>query len=257
MKPKINYLQNATLVELIRESKASFSEYDRPNYIHFDLFCNSLQELTPEFVQNGLVQLQSGRPTASAQAYLGAYNRASYYQELTAHDLVIRVNTFDHIPDHPDGSRTGTKAAKLGKMEVNFPPFQHWMMTKDGFRPVGYSHWHKGSFNTSHGRILPELGQAYVMLVERIGQKSNFAKYSYLEDMKGAALLNLTAVGLKFNETTQKTQLNPFAYLTACVYNTFKRCLNAERTTRRTRDQLLEERGFQTSWDRQLRGEGF
>jgi hypothetical protein len=66
--------------------------------------------------------------------------------------------------------------------------------------------------------------------------------------MRGAALMQLIQVGLKFNELKSD---NPFAYYTAIVTNSFTRVLLNEKKMQNIRDDILEENGLSPSWTRQ------
>jgi hypothetical protein len=68
--------------------------------------------------------------------------------------------------------------------------------------------------------------------------------------MRGAAVLQLTYVGLRFNEA--KSQ-NPFAYYTAAIHNSFCRVLNTEKKNQNIRDDLLEVNGLNPSYTRQMK----
>jgi hypothetical protein len=62
--------------------------------------------------------------------------------------------------------------------------------------------------------------------------------------MRGQAILQLTMIGLQFNEL--KSQ-NPFAYFTTVINNSFTRVLNLEKRNQNIRDDLLEEEGLDPS----------
>ena len=71
---------------------------------------------------------------------------------------------------------------------------------------------------------------------------------TYVDEMRGSAILQLTYVGLRFNES--KSQ-NPFAYYTAAINNSFRRVLNSEKRNQNIRDDILEMNGLNPSWSRQ------
>jgi len=71
---------------------------------------------------------------------------------------------------------------------------------------------------------------------------------TYNDEMQGQALLQLSQIGLQFNEL--KSQ-NPFAYYTAAVTNSFTRVLNIEKKMQNIRDDILESNGLTPSWTRQ------
>jgi hypothetical protein len=88
----------------------------------------------------------------------------------------------------------------------------------------------------------------YIKLSERYAQRSNWRGYTYVEEMKGQAILQLSQIGLQFDESKSE---NPFAYYTAAVTNSFTRVLNLEKKNQNIRDDLLEEAGLTPSMTRQ------
>lgn len=71
---------------------------------------------------------------------------------------------------------------------------------------------------------------------------------TYIDEMKGQALLQLSQMGLQFNEAKSD---NPFSYFTASVKNSFTRILNLEKRNQNIRDDLLEAAGQAPSHTRQ------
>lgn len=76
---------------------------------------------------------------------------------------------------------------------------------------------------------------------------------TYNDEMQCQALLQLSYVGLKFDES--KSQ-NPFAYYTTAVKNAFTRIVNLEKKNQNLRDDILEMNGLNPSWSRQNSGSG-
>lgn len=74
-----------------------------------------------------------------------------------------------------------------------------------------------------------------LLLVERYSRHPNFAKYTYLDEMKSDAILNLCANALKFKPDRSS---NPFAFYTTAIHNSFLQYLNAEKKQRQIRDEL-------------------
>lgn len=72
---------------------------------------------------------------------------------------------------------------------------------------------------------------------------------TYNDEMQCAALLQLSEVGLKFNEARSS---NPFAYYTATITNSFTRVLNLEKRSQNIRDDILQDGGYMPSFSRQL-----
>jgi hypothetical protein len=160
--------------------------------------------------------------------------------------------TFEHIPLAPGRKKT-TKTTADSHDKVNFPPFQHWKYDDQGnLECVGKSHWKggvkTGKFSKDHGRITENLGKMYIKLSERYAQRSNWRGYTYIDEMKGQAILQLSQIGLQFDESKSE---NPFAYYTAAVTNSFTRILNIEKKNQNIRDDMLEENGLTPSMTRQ------
>jgi hypothetical protein len=121
---------------------------------------------------------------------------------------------------------------------------------------VGKSHWkgdiETGKFSKEHGRITENLGKMFIKLSERYAQRSNWRGYTYNEEMRGQAILQLSQIGLQFDESKSE---NPFAYYTAAVTNSFTRVLNIEKKNQNIRDDMLEEHGLTPSLTRQYKQE--
>jgi hypothetical protein len=196
-------------------------------------------------------------------------------------DLVFRVMTWDHIPVAPKAPRkidkkktakdifefedeneefadledTTTKGEvdDMVHVKVNFPPFQHYRFTRGGnLKCVGKSHWvgdlKTGEFSKDHGNITNKLAKMYIMMCEKYAMKFNWRGYTYNDEMRNSAILQLTYVGLRFNEAKSA---NPFAYYTAAITNSFCRVLNSEKRNQNIRDDILEINGLNPSWTRQ------
>jgi hypothetical protein len=72
---------------------------------------------------------------------------------------------------------------------------------------------------------------------------------TYVSEMKGQALLQLSLVGLQFDEGRSE---NPFAYFTVVTANAFTRVLNLEKRNQNIRDDILIMNGANPSITRQL-----
>ncbi len=175
-------------------------------------------------------------------------------ESLAVDGLVFRVMGYDHIPDEPGRKKT-TKTVADTKAKVNFPPFKHYILDSAGANPreVVRSHWigglHNGHFSVTHGNINNELGKMFMKLVERYSQRGNWRGYTYVDEMRGQALVQLAQIGLQFNEAKSD---NPFAYYTATVNNSFTRVLNLEKRNQTIRDDILIEQGHLPSYGRQI-----
>ena len=130
------------------------------------------------------------------------------------------------------------------KAKVNFLPFKHYAYVNGELTEVARNHWSggpkSGKFDLKRGQITPKLGHMYLKLVERYSQRANWRGYTYVDEMRGQALVQLAQIGLQFNEMKSD---NPFAYYTAAVNNSFTRVLNIEKRTQTIRDDLLIEAG--------------
>ena len=70
--------------------------------------------------------------------------------------------------------------------------------------------------------------------------------------MKGQSLLQLSAMGLQFNEAKSN---NPFAYYTQALTHSFTRVLNIEKKNQNIRDKILVEKGLTPSFSKQIEHE--
>ena len=92
--------------------------------------------------------------------------------------------------------------------------FSEYIM-KDA-KEVLRSHWkgdtiETGHFDISQGRLSDGLVYMIIMLVDQFAKSGNWSGYTYLDDMKGSALVHLCDVALKFEESKSN---NVFSYLT-------------------------------------------
>jgi hypothetical protein len=174
-------------------------------------------------------------------------------KKIPVEELVIRTSAnFDHVPVEP-GRKNKPKITADLHSKVNFPPFKHWVKIEEEWVEVARSHWKgdlkKGQFSVSHGKVVDNLARMYIKLCERYSMRSNWRGYTYVEEMRGQALLQLSQIGLQFDESKSS---NPFAYYTAAITNSFTRVLNMEKKNQNIRDDLLQDAGQMPSWSRQL-----
>lgn len=260
---KVKYLNNRDLLSEIHNSKCSFSSFTKKEYSQHDIILPNLDKVNIRTVAEA-------KRNRAKRLGLEAFNRARAegdkkiklsectpdYKTIQKQDLVFRIMTFDHIPLAPGRKKT-TKTTADSHDKVNFPPFQHWKFDEnDELICVGKSHWRgtvaKGKFSKDHGRITENLGRMFIKLSERYAQRSNWRGYTYIEEMKGQAILQLSQIGLQFDESKSE---NPFAYYTAAVTNSFTRILNIEKKNQNIRDDLLEDAGLTPSTTRQYQHE--
>ena len=82
--------------------------------------------------------------------------------------------------------------------------------------------------------------------------RGNVRGYTYNDEMRGQAILQLSQIGLQFDESKSN---NPFAYYTAAVTNSFVRVINIEKRNQNIRDDILEMNNMNPSYTRQAQGE--
>lgn len=98
----------------------------------------------------------------------------------------------------------------------------------------------------SLGRVTDELAHMLMMIAERYSRKSNFAGYSFREDMVSAALVNLCNSALKFDPAKSS---NPFSFYTTAIHNSFLPYMAHEKKHRNIRDTLLVDAGANPSFN--------
>jgi hypothetical protein len=268
-KPKKTfYLTNKDLLREIHNSKMTYCWTHDENYTHFDLIVTGFDEVTPEAVaeakQNRATRLQklahqvevarwekglTGKKTKPRAA-----DFAVDVETIKDDDIVVRVMTFEHVPEENRKNKPKTEADLHAK--CNFPPFKHYAVIGKEWTEVARSHWEggkdNGHFNVHHGQTNDMLAKMYIKLCERYSMRGNWRGYTYVDEMRGQALLQLAQIGLQFNEL--KSQ-NPFAYYTAAINNSFTRVLNLEKRSQNIRDDLLEEEGLNPSSTRTFNAE--
>ncbi len=256
---KVKYLNNRDLLAEIHKSKCSYSSFVKPEYSQHDIILPNLDKVNIRTIADakrsrakrlGIIAFTEARAIGDKKVKLS--DVTPDYKSIAKTDIVIRIMTYEHIPLSPGRKKT-TKTQADSHEKVNFPPFQHWKFNdRDELVCVGKSHWvgpmKTGKFSKDHGRITENLGRMFIKLSERYAQRSNWRGYTYIEEMKGQAILQLSQIGLQFDESKSE---NPFAYYTAAVTNSFTRILNLEKKNQNIRDDLLEEAGLTPSLTRQ------
>ena len=66
--------------------------------------------------------------------------------------------------------------------------------------------------------ISEELGRMILTIIKNLSRKSNFANYTWIDDMVGEAVLTCVKYLHNFNVDTSK---NPFGYITMIAYHSF------------------------------------
>jgi len=273
--PRVNYLNNRDILKEIHLSKNTYCSYLDPVQDHqYDIILPTLLKINQRTIA------EARRNKADRLKREGTIVDP---KKIPNTDLVFRITCWEHIPMAP--KKVPKAQAKKKKIEdifelelldeedpladlldipvldekhvrLNFPPFYHYRLDKDK-QPyqVGKSHWRgdfeHGEFSKDHGTMTRKLATMFMKLCERYATRSNWRGYTYNEEMRGQALLQLSQIGLQFDES--KSQ-NPFAYYTAAITNSFTRILNLEKKNQNIRDDMLEMNGLNPSWTRQNAG---
>ena len=257
------YLNNKDLLSEIHKSKMSFTWTKSPQYDRPDIIVDDVNDINTS-VFDQAKQNQAGRMKdiayqAAVADYSGPANKKPKQKEFLVdpttipdEDITFRVMNMDHIPLEPGRKKNPRNEAET-KAKVNFPAFKHYAKVSGEITEVARSHWKgglkSGKFSVEHGSITNELGKMYLKLVERYSQRANWRGYTYIDEMRGQALLQLAMIGLQFNEAKSD---NPFAYYTAAITNSFTRVLNIEKRNQNIRDDILIDSGHLPSYGRQI-----
>jgi hypothetical protein len=272
---KVNYLNNRDILKEIHLSKNTYCTFrDKTTDHQFDMILPSVSKIN----QKTTAEARRNR----ADRHKRETGEVIDPKKIPNTEVVFRIMTWEHIPMAPKKvPKTAAKKKKIEDildlddvtedpladliedvvldpthMRVNFPPFWHYRLDEDK-NPVlvGKSHWKgdldSGEFSKDHGNMTRKLATMFMKLCERYATRSNWRGYTYNEEMRGQALLQLSQIGLQFDES--KSQ-NPFAYYTAAITNSFTRILNIEKKNQNIRDDILEMNGLNPSWTRQNSG---
>jgi hypothetical protein len=259
---KVNYLNNKDLLAEIHKSKSSYCSFTKAEYHQYDIILPSIEKINIRTIAEAkrnkakrLGEQDYARRKAAGEKVKQADCEVDY-KKILKQELVFRVMTFDHIPLN-NTRKKNPKTTADHRDKVNFPPFQHWKFNdEDELECVGKSHWKgtvgKGHFDKDKGQITNNLARMMLKLCERYATRGNVRGYTYNDEMKGQAILQLTQIGLQFDESKSD---NPFAYFTAAVTNSFVRVINIEKRNQNIRDDILEINGMNPSYTRISDGE--
>ena len=277
---KVNYLNNKDMLKEIHRSKISYSEFLDAKYQDYDIIVDKIADVFKPNTKHMLLDEETGveveageystieqaqmnraaRLATAARDYALANNNSLEKIKLSTYkidpttiplaDLVFRVYTFEHIPEAP-GRKKNPKSTADAHDKLPFLPFKHYILNDDltTLSEVGWSHTKNGKFSITHGSITNKLARMFILMVHKYGQRSNWRGYTYLDEMKGQALLQLAQMGLRFDESKSD---NPFSYYTASISHSFTRVLNIEKKNQTLRDDLLINAGANPSYTRQL-----
>lgn len=224
---KVNYLNNRDILKEIHLSKNTYCSYrDRVNDHQYDIIVASVDKIN----RNTISDAKKNR----ADRIKRETGEVIDTKKIPVTDLVFRVTTWEHIPMAP--KKVPKNAPKRKKIEdilelddveseledladevvldpthirVNFPPFFHYRLTEEK-EPylVGKSHWRgdldTGEFSKDHGTMTRKLAMMFMKLCERYATRSNWRGYTYNEEMRGQALLQLSQIGLQFDRSEER-----------------------------------------------------
>lgn len=287
---KTNYLNNKDILKEIHKSKTKYCWFKTPDAADYDMIVSSVNDISSSMAEAKALRLKrliTLEQDAAAEdgRKLKAEDATVKLEHINDTDVVFRVMTWEHIPEAPAPKPKPTKGKKAKTQEVfeeedslqteydeevpdispiatkyvkvNFPPFQHYQLNESGgLEIVGRSHWkgdlETGEFSKDHGQITNKLALMYIKLCERYATRYNWRNYTYNDEMRSQALLQLSQIGLQFDESKSA---NPFAYYTAAITNSFTRVLNTEKRNQNIRDDILEMNSLNPSFTRQYSGD--
>lgn len=237
---RVNYLTNKNFMAAIHDAKNTYCSFEREEYSDFDMIVPSIDAITPE--------------TIEAATTARAMKATKAKVPVPDHEIIFRVMCDAHVPlDDPTSKRRRPNPSVPLRVKTPFPPFSHYAIRDGQAVEVGRSHWigslSNGYFNADHGKITARLAHMFVLLVTRYSSRGNYRGYSYIDEMRGQALVQLSQVGLQFNEFKSS---NPFAFYTQCIKNSFVRVLNMEKRTQNIRDEIMMQNGALPSYTRQI-----
>ena len=282
MARKVNYLNNKDILKEIAKSKLTYCSFVSDDVKSYDIIVLGVDKITKKAVQEARKARAErlAKEAQEAELLLGNKRKLDEFlvptKDIPVTDVVFRVMTWEHIPiDDVKQKKADAKAQEeydadednfeteydepmvvkgiTKYTKVNFPPFQHYCVNEE-LTPVcvGKSHWkgdlEKGKFSKDHGTMTAKLAHMFIKLCERYATRSNWRGYTYNDEMRSQALLQLSQIGLQFDEA--KSQ-NPFAYYTAAITNSFTRVLNIEKRNQNIRDDILEMNNYSPSYTRQ------
>lgn len=247
MTEKIKYITNKELLLEIHRSKNSYSSFERPEFSKFDYIVETVADITPEVIALAKIKKATSLSTKTEKVNP---------DDIDPDDLVFRVMSVTHIPLDATGKRKPRNAESESLIRTNLPPFSHYVKRNGKYEEVGRSHWigsiSNGYFSDNHGKINNRLAMMMMLLVERYARRGNWRGYTYNDEMRSFALLQLVQVGLQFDESKSE---NPFAFYTQIITNCFRRILILEKKNQHIRDDLLIMAGVAPSFTRQIENE--
>lgn len=279
------YLPNKDLLPAIHKSKASYCSFAEPQHADFDFIISENGKETPGFIvvlsldEKG-VRIRRDKKkneksiTQESSTEIVTMTTSDFIQlvrekkaakltkagtptdpnEISTRDLVVRVMTDEHIPIDPERKKRGKTTVQ--RAWTPFPPFKHFLWNDGDMIEVCRSHWkgnfESGTFDPDAGRVSHTLAKMFMLLTEKYSRHPWFRNFSYNEDMRAHALVQLTQNGLQFCESKSD---NPFSFYTTTVKHCFMRVKKDEEKVQRIRDELMIGAGSTPSLGRQIENE--
>ena len=218
---RVKYLNNRDLLAQIHASKNTYCSYVNKEDSQYDIIVPNLKKINANAIAQArkarskrLTQQAWEEAKASGLKKIKLSDYTVSTRKIDKTDLVFRVMMFDHIPMDAERKKN-PKSTADHHSKVNFPPFQHYRIDSKGkLKCVGKSHWiggmGNGYFSCDHGKITNSLAMMFMKLCERYGTRANWRGYTYNDEMQSQALMQLSQIGLQFDESKSE---NPFAIL--------------------------------------------
>ena len=170
------YLTNKDLLREIHKSKMSYCWTKNEDFAHYDIIVEDIKDLKKKAIlaeakQNRASRLQKQAHEAEVarweQGLTGKKTKprvadfAVDVKSIKDSDVVVRVMTFEHVPEENRKNKPKTEADHHAK--CNFPPFKHYAKNDKVWEEVARSHWeggvNNGHFNVSHGKTSDNLAR--------------------------------------------------------------------------------------------------
>ena len=225
-KRKDNPVENADLLREIHLSKLTFCDVFDNDCQDYDLI---LEEKGMMFDDENIEKARENR----AKRLDCPIGKVRFY------DLVFRIMTYEHIPVRKTPKKV-IKSLADKHVYLNFKPFKHYVIEnthKREIREVLRSHSNKLTYSKTHGRLTEKLGEMYYLMVESYATLPNWSGYTYIEEMKNDAIVQLITMGLKFDESSGA---NPHSYMTTTMYRSFLNTLAREKKIASAKETMLQ-----------------
>ena len=259
--PRTHYLNNKDLLAEIHKSKTSFSTFAKPEYHEYDIILTSIDDINIRTIAEAkrnkaakiaastlLTRKASGEKLKLADCEIE-------WNTIAKTDLIFRVVTYEHIPFSERKKTPKTVAEQHDR--VNFIPFFHYKFNENNeLEIVGKSHWKgdltTGAFFPNKGKVTDNLCRMILKICDKYTSRGNLRNYTYVDEMRGHAVLQLSQVCLQFDESKSE---NVFAYFSSTISNSVIRILNQEKRHQSIRDDLLQSNGLNPSSTRLNEGD--